>query len=108
MRVWAHTCSTPCASPPLPSFSRPNVQLLWYLEVYPTLAEEDKPYEVMQNTGDVIFVPRGWWHMVLNITDTVSVTQNFVNQQNLAEVSVCGPAWALQYSRHCGHALLCT
>ena len=68
-----------------------GLQLLWYLEVYPTLAEEDKPYEVMQNTGDVIFVPRGWWHMVLNITDTVSVTQNFVNQQNLAEVScMCG------------------
>jgi hypothetical protein len=43
------------------------VQLLWYLEVYPTLSDDDKPVEVIQNAGDVIFVPRGWWHMVRGV-----------------------------------------
>ena len=59
----AAPCSAPC--PCVKSCTCAcRAQLLWYLEVYPTLSEADKPYEVIQNAGDVIFVPRGWWHMV--------------------------------------------
>jgi JmjC domain, hydroxylase len=36
--------------------------------------------------GDVVFVPHGWWHCVLNIGDTVAVTQNFVSEANLHAV----------------------
>lgn len=51
--------------------------------------------EVIQGPGEMvsifeffflpvqIYVPGGWWHMVLNLEETVSVTQNFVNDQNL-------------------------
>eukprot|EP00013_Stygamoeba_regulata_P012155 CAMPEP_0177676296 /NCGR_PEP_ID=MMETSP0447-20121125/27709_1 /TAXON_ID=0 /ORGANISM="Stygamoeba regulata, Strain BSH-02190019" /LENGTH=500 /DNA_ID=CAMNT_0019184841 /DNA_START=262 /DNA_END=1761 /DNA_ORIENTATION=+ len=53
--------------------------LQWYLEVYPHLKDEDKPLEFIQHPGDIVFVPGGWWHAVLNITDTVSVTQNFIS-----------------------------
>lgn len=28
-------------------------------------------------------MPPGWWHAVLNLEETVSVTQNFVNDQNV-------------------------
>lgn len=57
--------------------------LRWFLDVYPSLSLEERPLEIIQEAGDTIFVPAGWWHLVLNLEDTVSVTQNFVNQANV-------------------------
>jgi len=56
--------------------------LRWYLEVYPHLSKEQKPLECMLNPGEIIFVPSGWWHQVLNFGDTIAVTQNYLNSQN--------------------------
>ncbi|CEM19611.1 unnamed protein product [Vitrella brassicaformis CCMP3155] len=41
-------------------------------------------YEGITRRGDVIFVPPRWWHAVLNLSDTISVTQNFVSPANFA------------------------
>ncbi|KAJ0403022.1 hypothetical protein ATCC90586_004725 [Pythium insidiosum] len=57
--------------------------LAWYLHVYPTLAPHERPLEVLQEPGDVIYVPSGWWHLVLNLETTVAVTHNFVDSHNL-------------------------
>lgn len=57
--------------------------LMWYLHVYPTLTPEQKPWEVIQEEGDTIYVPSGWWHLVLNLDVTIAVTQNFVDSHNL-------------------------
>ena len=40
----------------------------------------------MVHAGDVVFVPRGWWHAAINLEDTVAVTQNFVSNANLPYV----------------------
>ena len=44
---------------------------------YPNL----KIFEFTQNAGETVFIPNGWWHAVLNLTDTVGVTQNFVSER---------------------------
>ncbi|CAM0873492.1 unnamed protein product [Alopecurus aequalis] len=60
--------------------------LQWWLDIYPHLAEHEKPLECTQLPGETIFVPSGWWHCVLNLETTVAVTQNFVSQSNFEHV----------------------
>ncbi|OQR99162.1 histone arginine demethylase [Thraustotheca clavata] len=57
--------------------------LEWYLNIYPTLSPDQLPYEVVQYPGETIYVPSGWWHLVLNLDLTIAVTQNFVDANNL-------------------------
>jgi Cupin-like domain len=44
------------------------------------------PVECIVQAGEVIFVPQGWWHCVINIEDSIAITQNFVSTTNLASV----------------------
>ncbi|XP_020257462.1 F-box protein At1g78280 isoform X2 [Asparagus officinalis] len=60
--------------------------LQWWLEIYPKLADHDKPIECTQLPGETIFVPSGWWHCVLNLETTIAVTQNFANASNFEYV----------------------
>ena len=41
------------------------------------------PIECLVRAGECIFVPRGWWHAVINVEDSVAVTTNFVSAAGL-------------------------
>lgn len=63
--------------------------LEWYADHWPAHAARarkggpDAPVAGLQRPGDVVVVPAGWWHQVLNLQESVAVTHNFVSQSNL-------------------------
>ncbi|KAI4336191.1 hypothetical protein L6164_014747 [Bauhinia variegata] len=42
--------------------------------------------ECLQEAGDIIFVPSGWYHQVHNLEDTVSINHNWFNAYSLSWV----------------------
>lgn len=60
----------------------------WFLNFYDESASGlDRPLECIVHAGEMIFVPRGWWHCVLNLEDcTVAITHNFVTRANVSHV----------------------
>ena len=42
--------------------------------------------EAETRTGDVLFVPCGWWHMVVNLEESIAFTENYVGDYNLRYV----------------------
>ncbi|KAG0263471.1 hypothetical protein BG011_008764 [Mortierella polycephala] len=69
-----------------PTSSKLISSVSWYLDIYPLLPPESRPIEIVQHPGQTIYIPSGWWHMVLNMDDTVAVTQNFADETNLTQV----------------------
>ncbi|KAL4151654.1 hypothetical protein PRNP1_008596 [Phytophthora ramorum] len=54
-------------------------------EKYPHFHEAN-PVHVIQETGDAIFVPSGWYHQVKNLEDTISINHNWFNGYNVREL----------------------
>ncbi|KIH58886.1 JmjC domain protein [Ancylostoma duodenale] len=70
----------------------PKEAITWFSTVYKRILHGDWPfdkypvYECRQNPGETLFVPCGWWHVVINEDNTVAVTQNFCSSVNLPYV----------------------
>lgn len=57
----------------------------WFVNFYAALQDSGIPYvEATVSAGELVFVPRGWWHVVLNLEDSIAVTQNYVPASQLA------------------------
>ncbi|CAH8460452.1 unnamed protein product [Schistosoma turkestanicum] len=45
-----------------------------------------KYYMIDQYSGQVVFVPSGWFHQVVNMTDCISINHNWFNATNVSHV----------------------
>lgn len=53
----------------------------WFMNFYgATKNWKKKPIECICRAGEVIFVPNGWWHLVINLEESIAITQNYVSR----------------------------
>jgi hypothetical protein len=57
---------------------------------YHSIAKRDpdpsrRPLECILQPGELIFVPHNWWHMVINLDESVALTHNYVSSTNLVD-----------------------
>ncbi|KAK7102585.1 uncharacterized protein [Littorina saxatilis] len=45
----------------------------WFELVYPNLTAEQRPLECVQEGGEILYLPEGFYHATLNIGDTIAV-----------------------------------
>lgn len=55
-----------------------------HMEQYRKRSVGQRPMECTTHPGDVVFVPHGWWHSVINLDDSnIAITHNYISPSNL-------------------------
>ncbi len=54
-----------------PRFRENATSLSWLRHDYPKLRRRDRPLECLIGPGDLLYFPKGWWHAIINVGETV-------------------------------------
>lgn len=58
----------------------------WFMNFYEEARRrKEKPVECICRAGELMFIPHGWWHTVINLEDSIAVTQNYVSRYLIPE-----------------------
>ncbi|KAK6740189.1 hypothetical protein RB195_008576 [Necator americanus] len=64
-------------------FMQENKQLPEDIRLYRQLWEKADVMVLIQNPGEIVFVPTNWYHQVHNLEDTISINHNWLNASNI-------------------------
>lgn len=65
----------------------PESVIDWFVDFYDKIKDSPvKPVECITKPGELLFIPSRWWHTALNLEESIAVTQNVVDRQNLGPV----------------------
>ena len=71
-------------------FFPPTQKIAKHYFEYETLIKQDfkkiKPLEIVQNQGDLVYIPPNWFHCVYNTENYISLSENFMNETNYTNV----------------------
>jgi hypothetical protein len=81
--------------------------LNFYQQTKSTFKSTSVAVECVCEEGELLFVPNRWWHSVMNLEDSIAITQNFVNEQNLPNVIDFIKNKGELVSGYCGDKNLC-
>ena len=54
-----------------PRFRENATSVSWLREDYPQLSAAERPRECTIRPGDLLYFPKGWWHAIINVGETV-------------------------------------
>ncbi|KAH9908928.1 Clavaminate synthase-like protein [Xylariomycetidae sp. FL2044] len=58
----------------------------WLLEFHAEARKVPGCVERVCQAGEILHVPSGWWHLVVNLENGIAITQNFVPKSHLVDV----------------------
>ena len=78
---------TPGEKLPLPTFPASFVGAKYYAEeLFPRLPERERPLHCVQQPGELMYVPEGWYHCTYNLDSSVAVAaQNLTRGPTTAD-----------------------
>ena len=93
-KYWIMFPSTPNAPPPPGVYvsedqsevTSPLSIVEWLLGFHAEARKTPGCKEGICHEGEVLHVPSGWWHLVVNLSPAIAITQNFVPEKHLPNV----------------------
>ncbi len=63
--------------------------IMYIRNIFPRIKQKYSGLEEMifiQRPGETVYIPGGWWHVVVNLSDTIAITQNYCSTINFPQV----------------------